>query len=193
VAAVSIYDEPPPYVTPRRRQTQRALNIALAVAIVVGATVVSVAVVRVSVEAVMGQCAPPWLTGTDPQLCLSAQVSQGTLSVTGGTSLADGAVVQIWADDYGTGSDQHWGADPVNVTVAGGSFGESFDVSSWGPGTITVTAFFEIGAGQPQALVDRYGADGERLNGPDVRLDLSSGNPDTQAVQVSTNVDLSAG
>lgn len=190
---MSFYDEPPSYVKPGLRRAREALNAVLSAAIAVVVIVASVTVARVGAEALLGQCTPPWLAGTDPQLCLSAQVSQGTLIVSGGTSLTDGAIVQVWADDYGTSPNEHWGIDPVNVTVAGGSFGQTFDVSGWGAGTVTVTAFFEIGAGQPQDVIDRYGVNGERLNGPDVRLDLSGSDPAPQAVQVSTDVDLSAG
>ena len=190
---MSIYDEPEPFVSPRLLRARRALNAVLAAVILVIVIVGSVAIVKGVAEAILGQCTPPWLAGTDPQICLNAQISQGTLIVSGGTSLTDGAIVQVWADDYGTGPNEHWGIDPVNVTVAGGSFGQTFDVSGWGAGTVTVTAFFEIGAGQPQDVIDRYGVNGERLNGPDVRLDLSGSDPAPQAVQVSTDVDLSAG
>ncbi len=190
---MSIYDEPEPYVSPGMRRARRTLNAVLATAIAIAVVVGSVAVARFGAAAILGQCAPPWLAGTDPQICLNAQISQGILFVSGNTSLTDGAVIQVWADDYGTGPDEHWGTDSAGLSVTGGTFTQSFDVSDWGPGTVTVTALFEIGSGQPQAVIDRYGPNGERLSGPDVVLDTSGGEPPPQAVQVSTDVDLSAG
>ncbi len=190
---MSIYDEPEPFVSPRLLRARRALNAVLAAVILVIVIVGSVAIVKGVAEAILGQCTPPWLAGTDPQICLNAQISQGTLIVSGGTSLTDGAIVQVWADDYGTGPGEHWGTDPASLTVRGGSFGQSFDVSDWGAGTVTVTALFEIGSGQPRDVIDRYGTNGERLSGPDVVLDMNAGDPPPQAVQVSTDVDLSAG
>ena len=133
---MSFYDEPPSYVKPGLRRAREALNAVLSAAIAVVVIVASVTVARVGAEALLGQCTPPWLAGTDPQVSVQAGATAGT---------------------------------------------------------VTVTAFFEIGAGQPQDVIDRYGVNGERLNGPDVRLDLSGSDPAPQAVQVSTDVDLSAG
>jgi hypothetical protein len=190
---VSIYDEPAPYLTPRRRRMKRvvrAVSVATAV-VVIGAA--SVVVVKVGAAAALGQCTPAWLTGADPQLCINAEISGRTLIVSGTTSLTDGAIVQVWAEDFGTGYDQHWITSTLNVTVSGGGFGQTFDLSSWGAGTVTVNGLFEIGPQQPADVAARYGPNGERLGGPDLKFDLNAGDPPPRAVQVSTNVDLSAG
>lgn len=190
---MSIYDEPPPFVSRRARRTQNAVSTVFVVTVAVVAIFASAFVAKAVVEAALGQCTPSWVSGTDPQLCLNAQISRRTLFVSGSASLPDGAIIQVSAEDFGTGANQHWVTDTVAVTVANGSFGRSFDLSTWGAGTVTVTALFEVGPGQPAELFDRYGAYGERLSGPEVVLDLNAGVPAPRAVQVSTNVDLSAG
>ena len=190
---MSIYDEPVPYMSPRERRARSLVRLGLAGAAVIALVIASVVVVRVGAEASLGQCAPPWLTGTDPQLCLNASVSRRQLSVTGTTSLPDGAMIQIWADDFGTSYGEHWQTDTVNVTVAQGAFRWTFDLSSWGAGTVTTTAVFRIGPGQPIEVVDRYGAGGERIVGPDVELDYQAGYPPPRSVRVSVDVDLPAG
>ncbi len=190
---MSIYDEPPHYVSRRARRTQTAVSTVFVVTVAVVAIFASAVVAKAVVEAALGQCTPSWVSGTDPQLCLNAQISRRTLFVSGSTSLPDGAIIQVSAEDFGTGANEHWVTDTVAVTVANGSFGRSFDLSTWGAGTVTVTALFEVGPEQPAELLDRYGAYGERLSGPEVVLDLNAGVPAPRAVQVSTNVDLSAG
>ena len=190
---MSIYDEPPPFVSPAVRRARAALSTVFVVTVVVLVIFASAVVVKAGVEAALGQCTPTWVSGADPQLCLNARISRRTLVVSGTTSLSDGAIIQVWAEDFGTGYNQHWVTDTVAVTVANGSFGRSFDLSTWGAGTVTVTVIFEVGPGQPAELFDRYGAYGERLSGPEVVLDLNAGDPAPRAVQVSTDVDLSAG
>lgn len=190
---MSFYDEPAPFVRPGAQRARRVLNAVLIGTVVAVVVFASVVVAKAASEAILGQCTPTWLFGTDPQLCLNAQINGRTLVVSGSTSLSDGAMIEVWADDFGTGPNEHWATDPVNLTVTSGTFGRSFDLSAWGAGTVTVSAQFEIGSGQPQDVIDRYGANGERLSGPDVKLDLNAGDPPPQAVQVSTDVDLSAG
>ena len=192
--AVSIYHDPlaPAPVSPSSRRSRTA-HLALAGVVVVVLAVTSALVVQAGAEAVLGQCAPTWLVGTDPQLCLNASIYGRTLSVTGSTSLPDGAIVQVWATDDGTGYDQRWTTDTLSLTVSNGAFGRSFDLSDWGAGTVTVYAQFEVSSDQPESVVSRYGAKGERLNGPDVKPDFSQGDPPPLAVQSSTDVDLPAG
>lgn len=191
---VSIYHDPlaPAPMSPssRRSRTAHLILAAVAVVLVVAA---SVLVVKAGAEAVLGQCAPPWLVGTDPQLCLDASIYGRTLLVTGSTSLPDGALVQVWATDYGTDFDQHWTTDTLSLTVSNGAFSRGFDLSDWGAGTVTVYAQFEVTSDQPESVASRYGANGERLNGPDVKPDFSQGDPPPFAVQSSTDVDLPAG
>lgn len=191
---MSIYHDPlaPALMSARPRRSRRADLVLAGVAVVVLA-VTSVLVVKAGAEAVLGQCAPTWLVGTDPQLCLDASIFSRTLFVRGSTSLPDGALVQVWATDSGTGYNQSWTTDTVSLTVSNGAFSRSFDLSDWGAGTVTAFAQFEIGPDQPKSLVSRYGADGERLHGPDVKPDYSQGDPPPLAAQVSTDVDLPAG
>ncbi len=189
---MDIYDEPLPYVSPAERRARRMVRAAVGVALVVGLTVGSAIVVRVGAEAMLGQCSPSWLTGTDPQICLNAGVSGRQLVVSGSASLEDGAVIDIWAEDSGTTYSDHWATDTAASTVVAGAFGHKFDVSGWGAGTITVYAEFHVDSGQPSGVVDRYGDDGAGLRGPDVQPDYQAGNFPPQMVQVSINVDLSA-
>ena len=190
---MSIYDEPAPLVDPRLRRAERAVSAVFVGVVVAAFVVASAIVVKFGAEAILGQCAPSWLSGADPQLCLNAEINQPTLIVSGSTSLPDGAVVQVSAEDFGTGYNQHWVTDTANLTVANGSFGGSFDLTGWGAGTVTGTAIFEIGSSQPTDVVDRYGTHGQLLSGPDVQLDRNGGDPQAQMVLVSTDVDLSAG
>jgi hypothetical protein len=189
---VSIYDEPEPYVSPGQRRLRNAVRATLAVVVVFLLAIASLFVARVGSEAIMGQCAPPWLTGADPQLCLNAQISRGQLIVSGTTSLSDGAVIQLWAEDYGTAFGDHWQTDTAVVTVTNGRFRTTFDLSGWGAGTVTAHAQFRVGPGQPLEVVDRYGPNGERIVGPDVELDFRAGDPPPRTVQVSVDVDLPA-
>ena len=191
---VSIYHDPlaPAPVSPSGRRS-RTTGFILAGAGVLVLAVASLLVVKVGAEAILGQCAPTWLVGTDPQLCLDASIFGRTLSVTGNTSLPDGAIVQVWATDYGTGYNQRWTTDTVSLTLSNGAFSRTFDLSDWGAGTVTAYAQFEVTSVQPQIVVSRYGAGGERLHGPDVKSDYSQGDPPPLSVQSSTEVDLPAG
>lgn len=168
------------------------MGVALSGALVVLVIVGGFFAVRFVAEGTMGQCAPSWLTGTDPQLCVDASVSRGTLTVSGSTSLPDGAIVTVWADSSGTGYDQYQTTGPAPAIVSGGVFRRTFDVSNWGAGTIVVTAQFAITSDQPRSLIDRYGWGGEGLRGPDVRPDYERGQPPPMDVRSSVQVDLSA-
>ena len=165
-----------------------ALSAALLILVIIGGFVA----LRFAAEGAMGQCAPSWLTGTDPQLCLDAAVSRGTLTISGTTSLPDGAVVTVWADNSGTDYDRYQTTGPAPAAVSDGVFRRTFDVSNWGAGTIVVTAQFAITSEQPQAIIDRYGWGGEGLRGPDVRPDYDRGRPPPMDVRSSVQVDLSA-
>jgi hypothetical protein len=190
---VNIYDEPAPYVSPGEVRARYLIRAALVVAAVAGLLFASFVVARAVAEAALGQCAPPWLTGTDPQLCLNAQVSQRQLTISGTTSLPDRAVLTLWAEDYGTSYGEYWQTETVAIPVSGGAFRWTFDVSSWGAGTVTANVQFRIGPGQPPQVVDRYGSNGEHIVGPDVELDFRAGDPPPRTVKVSVDVDLSAG
>jgi hypothetical protein len=192
---VRIYDEPwapvPDYRTRTRsgRAVAAAASVGLAVFVVVGVFLA----VRFVAEGSLGQCAPPWLTGTDPQLCLNASVSRDTLTVSGTASLPDGTVVTISAETGGTGLGQYRSTGTASAVVTDGAFSRSFDVSQWGAGTIVVSVEFAITPDQPQAVIDRYGWRGERLHGPDVEPNYTvSSVPPPMVVRSSIQVDLSA-
>ncbi len=189
---VRIFEEPwapaPEYRRSGLSQTgRRALGLLAVLGFIAGSFVTA----RFVTEATLGQCAPSWLTGTDPQLCINASIAQRVLTVSGTTSLADGSIVQLLAEDDGVGGG-YWTAGPIDVAVSGGSFRRTFDVSDWGAGTIVVTVQFAICGDQPQAVIDRYGGDGSGLRGPDVQPDPDRGAPAPQVVESSIQVDLTA-
>jgi hypothetical protein len=190
---VRIYDEPWAPVPERRSHPRSRAAVAAVASLAVLAFIVAggFLTVRFVAEASLGQCAPDWLTGTDPQLCLNASVSGGTLTVSGTTGLPDGAIITVSAESNGTGFNQYWSTSSPAV-VSGGEFRRTFDVSTWGPGTILVTAEFVITPDQPQAAIDRYGWAGEGLRGPDVRPDFDRGRPAPMEVRSTVQVDLSA-
>jgi hypothetical protein len=189
---VRIYDEPWAPVPEYRSQSRsgRAAATVLSVTLAVVAVAGLFFAVRFVAEGTLGQCAPPWLTGTDPQLCLNASVSRGTLTVSGTTSLPDGALITVWAEN--SGYDQYRSTGTASTSVSGGAFRYSFDVSGWGAGTIVVTAEFAVTPDQPRAVIDRYGWGGEGLRGPDVRPDYGRGRPPPMEIRSSVQVDLSA-
>jgi hypothetical protein len=163
-----------------------AVTVALAAFLLIGGFLA----VRFTAEGTLGQCAPPLLAGTDPQLCLSAAASRGTLTVSGTTSLPDGAAITVWAENGRF--DRYRSTGTASAIVLDGAFRQVFDVSGWGAGTIVVTAEFAVTADQPRAVIDRYGWGGERLRGPDVRPDYDRGRPAPMEVRSSIQVDLPA-
>jgi len=191
---VDIYDEPEPYLSPAEQRVRIAGRAVAGVVIAAGIVVASFLGLRVASETLLGQCAPPWLTGTDPQLCLSASVDRDQLTISGTTSLPDGAVVEVWAEDGGTTYGEHWQTDQASAAVSGGAFSYVFDLSGWGAGTVTAHAEFWVGPGQPSDVVHRYGDNGQNLVGPEVQFDNTvAGDNRPRGVQVSVDVDLSAG
>jgi hypothetical protein len=110
----------------------------------------------------MGGCAPEWLVPSNPHYCVTANVSAGTLTVTGDTTLADGALIDVTLT-----SDEHPLVDrhaPQRVVVAGGKFKAEFDVSRDHPGPVTLTAAFSP-VGQPSAVVMQLGVKGIAITG----------------------------
>ena len=188
-----VYDEPAPYVDPSELRVRRVVRAVLLIVAIVVLTVASLFGVRVGAEAMLGQCAPSWLTGTDPQLCIDASIRARTLSITGTASLADGAILQVWADEPNPDPDFAGSStDTVDVVVSGGTYSRAFDLSGWGAGTVTAHARLQMSSGQPPEVLKRYGGMGEHLVGPDVRTRFDLGDPPPQAAEVSTDVDLSA-
>ena len=120
----------------------------------------------------LGGCAPHWLVPGSPDFCVRAQLDGRILNVSGQTTLADGAVVDIEV----TKDDSLFGraSSVPRVVVSGGKFLAGFDLSQWPAGTITLVATLKM-AGQPAAVVESYGADGNALTGPTAVTDGSNG------------------
>jgi hypothetical protein len=85
------------------------------------------------------------------------------VTVTGTTDLPDGALLLVEVDGT-TGKQQSI------ATVAGGAFSTKFDASNVGEGPASVTTSFSIvyGPAQPQAVVDRFGPEGQRIGGAQI-------------------------
>jgi hypothetical protein len=183
---VRIYDEPwaPTPEEEARAETRREMRTVLTAIAVIVLIVGGLLAGRVLAASMMGQCSPGWLTGADPQLCVNAAVTQNNLVVTGTTSLPDGAIIEISVEE--SVGVRYWSSGTVDVTAAGGSFGRTFDVSSWSSGTAIVTARFAVTVDQPQAIIDRYHADGSGLSGPDVRPGYRGGG--SAVVEMTTQV-----
>jgi hypothetical protein len=121
----------------------------------------------------LGGCTPQWLVPSNPNLCVTGQLDgQGLLIVYGQTTLPDGAIVSLSAtsDDASVGdplSEQH-------LTVSGGKFQATFDLSRRHSSSVTVFATLQM-AGQPAAVTQAYGSDGRAMTGPAVRADGSDG------------------
>ena len=115
----------------------------------------------------LGSCAPGWLVPSDPEFCVGGALEGHTLTISGRTTLADGALVDL---DVQGGFVETASTVIANkrVAVHDGRFEATFDVS----GTPTVhydsiiaTATVRMD-GQPAAVIDRYGSDGHAIAGP---------------------------
>jgi len=126
----------------------------------------------------------------NPRICLYAQIVGRTLSVTGTTGLPHGAILKVWADDYGPIIDKikDWQTETVSLTVKDGKFAREFDLSNGLPDELYVSALFELGPDQPASVIDLYGADGGQLEGPNVFSDDFG--PAPRAVQVYVYLEL---
>jgi hypothetical protein len=92
-----------------------------------------------------------------------------SLVVDGTTTLPDGAIL-----DYGVTLDDRTEPSISQVmTVQNGRFGFAADLTGWPAGHASLGIGFGIGWGtpQPQAVVDRFGASGERMTGRQVWTD----------------------
>jgi hypothetical protein len=95
--------------------------------------------------------------------------------VTGTTDLPDGAVIGYY---YWSAADDGRWPDGGQVTANDGQFQFETDFTGWPGGTITLyTEFCVSQCRQPQAVIDRFGPDAERLSGPQANSD--SGDPPT--------------
>jgi hypothetical protein len=109
----------------------------------------------------MGGCAPDWLVPGDPTFCVSGHVDGGKLTVSGRTTLPDGAVVDITEPGGGL-------LTARRLVVADGMFGATIDLLGRHGVPITVVATMRMGV-QPAAVVARYGSDGHAIAGPAAR------------------------
>ena len=98
-----------------------------------------------------------------------------TVHVIGTTDLPDGALIGYYF--WNAADDGNW-PDGGLVTVRNGRFEFETDFTGWPGGTITVyTEFCVSQCDQPQAVIDRFGANAERLSGPQAYSE--SGDPPT--------------
>jgi hypothetical protein len=118
----------------------------------------------------MGGCAPQWLVPGNPDFCVSGRLDGQMLTVSGQTTLPDGALVDIAvsSDDFAVGEQP----SAQRVAVNGGRFEATFDLSRRRSGSVTATAALHL-AGQPAAVAQSYGEDGHGLTGPTALADSS--------------------
>jgi hypothetical protein len=119
----------------------------------------------------LGGCAPQWLVPGNPGFCVSGHLDGQTLTISGQTTLPDGALVEVTVS-----SDNATPSDPpvqLRVPVKDGAFRATFDLSRRS-GSVTVAAALHL-AGQPEAVSQSYGADGHALTGPTALADGSDG------------------
>lgn len=103
-----------------------------------------------------------------------------TLLVRGSTDLPDGAILYVGlSDPDGTR------IESVPTVVENGSYMRDLDLMDWPPGRVLVLVGFSIEPDQPDAVVDRFGPDGERLAGPNVHVD-SDGQRELQLYRAIT-------
>lgn len=108
-----------------------------------------------------------------PFLTTDAMTRGTTLTVSGNTDLPDGSVIHLLGF--------YSGVDPLHLamvsglpsttTVVSGSYQATADTSTWSLGKVITTALFYVDATQPPAVLERFGPNGERLDGPQVRED----------------------
>lgn len=123
----------------------------------------------------------PTLTHVEATLQPVAAVQGRVLKVTGTTDLPDGAVLSYYfLHELASlqGQEPEGGA----TAVRNGRFAFTTDFAGWPGGAITLYVEFGVGSGweQPQVVIDRFGAYGERLAGPQAHSD--SGDPPTLSI-----------
>lgn len=130
---------------------------------------------------VLGSCAPGWLVPSDPDFCVSGALQGHTLTISGRTTLADGAVVDLsvrggFAE---TASVETSSLVIVNTQVAvkNGRFEAAFNISGsplFSFDSIVATATVRMDE-QPSAVIKHYGSDGHNMAGPAVRAACGEG------------------
>src|SRR5450759_2525354 len=119
----------------------------------------------------MGGCAPQWLVPGNPAFCVSGRLDGRMLTVSGETTLPDGALVDIAVSSDDFVSEQ---PSAQRASVNGGKFEATFDLSRRRSGSVTATAALHL-AGQPATVALSYGTDGHALTGPTALADGSDG------------------
>lgn len=119
------------------------------------------------------------LLRTNARIGLDVSVVQDTATVFGTTDLPDGSLVSVQvyqADEWRRASIDGESPDVEtfpwisgdDVTVHNGAFLATIDISGWPGGNGGAIAMFWIDPAQPAAVRDRFGANGEKLEGPGV-------------------------
>ena len=119
----------------------------------------------------MGGCAPQWLVPSNPVFCVNGRLDGRMLTVSGETTLPDGALVDIAVSSDDFVSEQ---PSAQRASVNGGKFEATFDLSRRRSGSVTATAALHL-AGQPATVALSYGTDGHALTGPTALADGSDG------------------
>jgi hypothetical protein len=108
------------------------------------------------------------MAGSEPSLTLDATRVGSAIQVAGKSDLPDGTILQynVWQQDD----------DPIHAAfgeteIAGGRYQFSVPIDGWPDRDYIVRVAFSAGEFQPNGVVDRFGADGERLAGPHVSDD----------------------
>jgi len=127
----------------------------------------------------LGGCTPQWLLPANPNFCVSSRLDGQTLTVSGGTTLPDGALVEMTVSN--DESVPSAGPDELRVPVSSGAFSATFDMARRHVASVTVTVALHM-TGQPAAVAQSYGADGHALTGPTATADGSNGGRSLQAV-----------
>jgi hypothetical protein len=152
-------------------KTPHARGILAAIALACVVAVSSWPMAQFAGVLTMGSCTPQWLVPSNPGFCVRGEFDRRMLTVSGETTLPDGALVDVTvtSDDYPL-IDR-----PANLRVAvkDGAWEAVFDMSRDRSSPITVTAEFSL-SGQPAEAQQRYGEKGSSLNGPAAR----DGGPD---------------
>ncbi len=149
----------------------------IAVTVVVFAVLVAIALVPILLSQSRA--------GSSAQITLVPQVTGDTVTVSATTDLPDGTFIALevyQVDEYrksiSAGSPVEAESNPwveyQYVEVAGGTFGAAFEIGHWPPGHARAVAFVSMHF-QPPQVTDRFGADGEKLTGPNVHRDTQGG------------------
>jgi hypothetical protein len=128
---------------------------------------------------------PPGGSSDSPNVNITLQLdrAEGRLAVSGTADLPDGTILLLSVTNLDPSA-----MDSVDgsATVISGHYGGTLDMAKLGDGELLATVSLVMSSpGQPQALLDRFGAHGERLRGPEVVRPWDGGDP---FVQVSAFV-----